>query len=219
MTKHEFKHYAKRKEKKSKIVMFTILFLILLILAGGLFFIRPLIVKNNYSTYNHFEFEQSGDYWQTYVQYGKYTTPITFYNHPLDIDYSYYNENITNYILEKPHSAFVIAIRDDAGSVPVIAGINIARILGEKFYGFKVSSALYFDDEMKNATNTTFPVVSCSDATLSQPVIFIDVNASTNEIDFDESNKNCIHLKTISSAKEDVLPIADLLVYKILEIM
>lgn len=218
VTKHNLKHHKKRSSSSSGTLIAIIAILVILLVAGFLF-VRPLLIKEKYSSYNNFEFEQSNNYWQTYVEYNGYLTPITFTSHPLDLEDIDYETNITSFVLTQPHASFTISMRDDVGSVPVIAGVNIARILGERFYGFNVNSALYFDDHMKNSTNTTIPIVSCNDATSINPIIFIDVNATKNSIKFSDENSNCIVVSSVTSTKENVLSMADLFVYKILEIM
>lgn len=218
MDKHAVNHNKKRKQTSSKSTILAILAIIVILALAGLLFVKPLLMKQKYDVYNHFEFEKSNNYWQTSVQYNNYVTPITFTSHPLDLEDIYFNENISSYVLNQPHAGFIIAIKEDSGSVPVIAGINIARILGERFYGFEVNSALYVEPDMINQTNTTIPIVNCNNATTSRPIIFIDINSDKPLIDFSPENKNCIVIKS-SSEKEDILRMADLFVYKILEIM
>lgn len=217
MAKHEVNHHIKRKQKSSNLTLIAVLLIVAVLVIGGLYFFKPLLEKNKYDTYNAFEFEKSGEFWQTYVEYNKLLTPITFYNHPLDLEKVPFDEEITSYILEKPHSSFVIAVRNDVGSIPVIAGVNMARILGGRFYGFDVTSALYYDD--LNVSNSSLPVTNCDQATLYEPVIFIDVGSENNSITFSEENDNCILITSESTDKEDVLAMSDLFVYKILEIM
>lgn len=219
MDKHTINHPKKRKQSTSrKSAIIAIVSIVLILFFAGLLFVKPILVKQKYDTYNHFEFEKTNEYWQTRVEYNNYVTPITFTSHPLDLEDIFYNETITSYVLNKPHVGFVIAIKEDAGSVPVIAGVNIARILGERFYGFEVNSALYVEPELINQTNTTIPIVSCDDATEYRPIIFIDVNSEKQSIDFSSDNGDCIIIRS-SSEKKDILEMADLFVYKILEIM
>jgi hypothetical protein len=217
--KHDAKKFVKRKESSSKYTLLAIIAIILILGLAALIFVKPLLIKEKYGVYNHFEFEEVNGYWQTHIQYNNMVTPITFNTHPVDLQNIPFDDNLTTYILYEPISSFVIAIREDAGSVPVIAGVNIARILGDKFYGFDVSSALYVDEDMKNQTNTTIPIINCVDATKTHPIIFIDVNATEKSIEFSKENNYCIHISSPSAQKEDILGMADLFVYKILEIM
>ena len=173
--------------------------------------------KVDYGTYNGFGFIQVGQYWQTQVEFEGEVYDVPFYNHPLDVKPVLYDDRITTFLLDTPHQLLYIAVHPDAGSVPVLGGVNIARVTG-KLYGLPTKSALYVEEKDLAALNTTeFPTVSCQNATQLTPVMHIQNNATITGSYFDDKNEYCIIVS--ATTDDEMLRIADIVAYKLLGII
>jgi len=215
----------KIKHQENKTISFVLMIaLALLVILGGLFLIfGGASNKVDYGTYNGFKFVQLGkNTWQTTVQMNNKLYDIPFYNNPHDINKINYNDNVTLHIMDlintiRPKRRIIIAIHPDSGSIPVLAGVNIARITG-KFYGANTSSALYLeDDEISDYANSTLPHVNCGDADFLTTIIKISVTENITSVDFLNQSTNCILVG--ADSKDNLLMAADELGYKLLGIM
>jgi hypothetical protein len=223
--KHELSYNDKHKQSKSWIYIVVALVIIGIVIAGAVVVFSPAKTDpfKTYDVYNGFAFENRGEFWQTNVQLDEQLYEVPFYNHPLDISSEIrYDVNVTQYLIDvvntiSPKRNLIIAVRPDAGSVPVLAGVNVARITG-KFYGVQTNSALYLEDEEVDDFDTQdFPIRNCEDATVITPIIYIAVNQTESGVYFDQDNQHCIILA--GSDNDNLLEVADLLGYKLLGIM
>ncbi len=221
--KHELSYNNKHKQKKSWLFAGLGLLLVAIIVVGAVVVFSPSKDPlQNYDAYNGFAFEDKGTFWQTNVQLDGVLYEVPFYTHPLDIVPIYYDTNVTSYLIDlvntlSPKRDLIIAVNPDGGSVPVLAGVNIARITG-KFYGVQTNSALYIDPAEDTEYDTMdFPIRSCKDGDLLVPIIWISVNKTNPGIYFHEDNPHCI---VVSAESNDlILEAADYLGYKLLGIV
>jgi len=170
------------------------------------------------SVYNGFAFERrpSGQqvYWITQVQLAGEIYEVPFYHHPTELEAYEYDERITNYILKHPFQEIVLAVHPEAGSIPVLAGVNIGRVTG-KFYGVPTSSALFIPEGYEhNATG--LPEVNCKNATSTRPIIWLSNSTSEPSVVLSDEEEYCIY---VSGEDKNILAAADLFAYKILGIM
>lgn len=223
--RHELSYNEKHRQKKSWTFIFIALAIIAIIIVGAVVVFTPAQRDplRNYEVYNGFAFENKGDFWTTTVELDGALYEVPFYTHPLDISEEIiYNDTVTHYLIDvvntiSPKRNLIIAVRPDAGSVPVLAGVNIARITG-KFYGVQTNSALYLDDDEVNDFDTQdFPIRNCEDANIITPIISIAVNQSQKGVYFDEEYKHCIIVA--AEDNDGILEVADLLGYKLLGII
>jgi len=219
------KHEEKNIKHKEKIptTFIVILVVVVALLATGAFFIFSAQKPLDYSQYNNFKFTKiANNNWQTMVEMNGQLYEVPFYNHPYDISGVNYNNNVTKHIKDvintvKPPRKIIIAIHPSSGSVPVLAGVNIARITG-KFYGAKTSSALYLEDNEQDTYNSTnISLVNCGDANFFTTIIHLSANETNESVNFVNNNSNCI----LVGANNDtnLLKVADLVGYKLLGIM
>jgi len=205
-----------KKNNTMKFVYVLVAIVVIAAIVSAFYLYSPTEVvseKKDYKTYNGFLFEQQGKYWITMVELQDQPYEAPFYNHPLDLANISYDDAITNFLLAEPHTDFVIAVRPDAGSVPVLAGVNVARVTG-RFYGMPTSSALYGNESIDDMA---FPTVTCADATSLKPIIWINTNTTEKGVFFDDSNEYCVQIAAPSS--DEILAVADIFTYKILGIM
>lgn len=205
-------------EQKTTWLLISVAVVVLVLIIGGYVLFGPSKSTNrSLDKYNSFSFEHKGNQWVTMVERNGqvYETPFNY--HPTELSGVKYDPAVTKYMLHIPHRTFTIAVRPDAGSQPVLGGVNIARITG-KFYGVPTDSALYVEPEFRNITDTgKLPVASCADATRDHVLIWISKNETESVVKFDKDYQNCIIVG--GSTNEEILKSADTLVYKILGIM
>lgn len=209
------------KHKESVPTTFIVIIIVVIaLLAVGAFFIFSSDQPLDYSQYNGFQFTKIGENWQTMVEMDSQLYEVPFYNHPYDVVGVDYDDNVTSYLMDvintvKPPREIIIAIHPDSGSVPVLAGVNIARITG-KFYGVRTSSALYLeDDEIEAYNSTDLPVVNCNDSNFLTTIIHISINETTKSANF--VGNHCILIGAGNG--DDLLMVTDLIGYKLLGIM
>lgn len=215
------KSYNYKHKEKMPVILIAVVSVVVVLLLAGAFFLFTSEEKLDYSQYNSFQFTKLSEGWQTLVEMDDQLYEVPFYNHPHDIAGIEYNDNVTSHIKDlintvTPKREIIIAIHPDSGSVPVLAGVNIARITG-KFYGAQTSSALYLeDDEAAAYNNAELPVVNCGDSNLYTTIIKIALNESKNSVDFMGSN-HCILVG--ADTADNLLMASDLIGYKLLGIM
>ncbi len=225
---HPKSHREERSTKKSfPWTIVIIIALIVIALGVGInAYNHKLHANDAYKTYNGFEFKQSGQYWITDVERNGQLFEAPFYVHPKTLEernYSY-QPIVTKFMMSYPHQKYTIAISPDAGSVPVLAGVDIARIVG-KFYQVPTKSALFIPKSQRNTSvNYTAPVVDCSDASVSNPIIWITSSLNSSGIYLYKEQPACIIISGSSETPEGrtaspVVEMADLFAYKILGIM
>lgn len=217
MKKHEKVNKDKEKKSSSPLIIGIIIAVVLIVFASAIFIFNPSdgYSRSDYANYNHFAFEQTGNYWLTYVELQGVPYEAPFYNHPLDIQDVPYDESITEFVLGVGHVNFTIAVSDNVGATPVLAGANIARITG-RLYGVPTSSALYAQPQDRSVNQTQYRYVDCSDATELSPIIWINPKDDAQGVYRDEANPSCIIVGATSD--EEILESADVLAYRILQI-
>lgn len=215
------KEYNIKHREKLPASFIIVLSVIVVLLIVGAFFIFTTDEKLDYSQYNSFRFTKIGNNWQTMVEMNDQLYEVPFYNHPYDISGINYNNNVTVHLMDvintvKPKREIVIAVHPDSGSVPVLAGVNIARITG-KFYETKTSSALYLSPEEIDSYNNTedLPIANCDSADFYTTVVVVSLNETTKKVDF--LGDNCVIVG--AGNEDDLLMVADLVGYKLLGIM
>ena len=216
------KHSSKQNKKKdshSSYLWVLIVVLVLGIAISSVFFIDfNTTSEQSYEVYNHYAFKQVGDKWSTEVVYNNELFEVPSYYHPLEVEDLPVDSQVVNFIMNVAHAGFIIAV-DDGGSEHVISAINLARILGEKYYGFPVKSALYGDNNktITNVENTTISYANCADATEVVPVIRISLNESFPVVTTDADNPNCIIVG--GSTAQETIKASDALVFRLLGII
>ena len=220
MVRHKKVNKEKKKSSSSHFII-ALVVIVVIVLASALFIYKPGVdstpsyKQSDYEIYHGFKFEQRGEFWITFVELDNVPYEAPFYNHPLDLSHVAYDEEVTSFVLEEPHSEFIIAVSDHVGATPVLAGANIARITG-KLYGTPTSSALFAMPQERDENQTAIPYVDCSDATKTAPIFWINVNDESQSIYRDADNPYCIIIGGTND--EEILESADLFAYKILQI-
>lgn len=228
MTKKHDKESKKKTKKSTKVpgyVIYGAIFVVLVLVFSALMFSFSGIFDNNekvdYSMYNRFSFTKLQTGWQTIVEKNGIPYEAPFYNHPLDIDGIVYQEEVTTLLNDviitlTPRREFTIAIHPDSGAVPVLAGVNIAKITG-KFYGAPTSSALFMNatEEKLRRNETDLPIVNCDDATFKNVIIHISATEEENAVKIIDNF--CVGI--YGTNESNVLMAADLVGYKLLGIM
>jgi hypothetical protein len=164
--------------------------------------------------YNGFDFAQAqGGLWVTRIEIGRQPYDIPFYHHPKELEDVIIDRNAIKPIEAAPRQVF-IAIDPDAGAEPVVAGVEISRITGNK-YGI-------YDIETRGALSrpvdgrTDLPVINCQNSTPDKVVIQF-VEAKQNVITRSDRYPSCIIIN-YKNASESVR-VADKYAYMLLKIV
>jgi hypothetical protein len=170
------------------------------------------------NTYNGFQFVKNADgTWTTVVEKGNQPFQIPFYYHPRELEDIGIESNLRNkfFAVRDNNGSIFITLDPDAGNnTIVIAGVEIARITGERFGLLNVPTHSAFIKKPQNATvDTGTPVVTCNSASNKTMVIWLTL--SDKNVAY--SQGNCIILEFKSYT--DSVKVADRLMYNLLGIM
>ncbi len=212
---------ARQKTKQNPYLLWGILSLIILIVVVTLILTWPTQERVDYSVYNRFEFQQTTGGWQTIVERDGIPFEIPFYYHPLEIENVHIQDTVIPLMrdviqTQSPPRQFILTVHPDAGSLPVLAGVNIARVTGD-FYERATRSALFLTPQEAQEREGEFsnPIISCEDANFQNVVIHIRGNATANSVQFVDDF--CIEVAGVD--REGLLMTADLMAYRLLGIM
>lgn len=141
--------------------------------------------------------------------------------HPLDLEYIRVDPSIrddfrtfvNNYFAGVPSQVF-ITVHPDAPGTHVIAGVEVAKVLGEKYSIFNLPTRSAFTTQ-SNLTAGDVPVVNCWDADKNNMVIWIKEKGES--IIAQGGPKNCFVLQ--ANTTNETVKVADRFVYEVLGIM
>lgn len=197
---------------------FVIGFVLLFVVVFGTTYVSIQLDEREQESYNYngFEFVQapsgSDTLWLTQIEIQGQPYNIPFYYHPSATENIAYPEGLAEAIVdaEVPPEMVYISLSPDAGSRPVIAAVEISRLLGTKYnlLNMEVQSALTRPDEDLDTL-----VRTCEDAQDGILVIVFEqgsINAISNE-------GNCITMSY--TTPEESIRVADRFAYELLKIM
>jgi hypothetical protein len=167
--------------------------------------------------YNNFEFIQQDDgFWYTMLQRGAQPYWVPFYYHPRELEDIAVETNLRNKffaIRDNNGSIFITLDPDSDNNTIVIAGVEIAKIIGPSGL-LKVPTHAAFIKAPSNAsTETATPIVTCNNANAKIMVIWLTL--SDKNIAY--SQGNCVMLE--SKSYTDMVKVADRLMYHLLGVM
>lgn len=197
---------------------FVIGFVLLFVIVFGTTYVSIQLDEREQAqyTYNGFDFRQapsgSDNLWITQIEVEGQPYNIPFYYHPEATESIEYTEGLAEAITDTntPPEVVYITLSPDAGSRPVVAGVEISRLLGTKYnlLNMDVQSALTRPDDSFDTL-----VRTCDDARDGVLVIVFEqgsANAITNE-------GNCITMSY--TTPEESIRVADRFAYELLKIM
>jgi hypothetical protein len=170
--------------------------------------------KREENRYNGFDFEKSADnLWITRIQVGRQPYDIPFYYHPKDTETVVVERAAVNPVLKRPSDLY-ISVDPDAGSQVVVAGVEIARITGDRYniLNIPTRSALSKPADVR----VDFPVLNCQNSTEDLVVIQF-VPGLDNVIVRSEKYPNCVILNYVNASES--VRVADRYAYMLLKIM
>jgi len=207
-------------DKKKQTIQFIIFAGVLVIILVGLILVPRYInqMKLDKNTYNNFQFIQGEDkFWYSMLQKGEQTYWVPFYYHPRDLENIPVETNLSAkfFDIKDNNGSIYITLDPDAGNnTIVIAGVEIARITGEKFDLLNVPTHSAFTKEPSSTVvETGIPVVTCDYASNKTMVIWLLVT----DRNIVYSDGYCIAVQAKSYA--DIIKVADRLMYHLLGIM
>lgn len=206
--------------QRSIIWMLSIIAGIILILVVAYFIMNKTPkTPSNSVTYDNYVFTKGADnawYVQLAIKGSPYNIP--FYYNPTQIANVTIDDNVlsefTHYQRSNPGGDMYISIDPDSNSRVVIAGVEVARILGNRYniFNFNVMSAFYKQSATGNVSATGKSIIDCSNAT-NQTMVMMVVVDDENRV---SAYNNCIVMK--SKNLNDSIMVADALAFKMLTI-
>lgn len=166
---------------------------------------------NDEYTYNFFEFTPVGKYWATEIQIDNQPFFIQFHYHPKDVEDIPFDEKAKEYLVEKKPKQVFITLDPDEGSLPVLAGVEIAKITGtgKGILNLPTKSAL--TEPAYEGAETL--LVTCDDANENITVIWVHAGVKTRVAAVDD----CILVE--GATPEDTIKAADRLAYGLVGII
>lgn len=197
------------------VAAFALVFLLLVV--GSVLFENYRSETQSYP-YNGFEFALAGSgadtVWVTQIQVNGQVYNVPFYYHPSEVEDVFFEEGIAEGITDSPVKPNIVYMTFDplGGARPIIAGVEISRILGTKYdlLNLNVQSALTAPDPNAQTDNL---IKTCDDAVDGVLVIEF-ANGTTNSV---SNEGNCVQVRYTSP--EDSIRVADRFAYGLLKIM
>lgn len=210
----------KNKSEKSTIITLVVIAIVVVIGIATYFIFFGAKTSNNPNivNYNNYIFQKSADnQWYTQMQIRNTPYNIGFHYNPFEVqnvtyDSTYIAYNIKTFQSRHPDGNVYITVDPDASSKLVVAGVEIAKILGKAYniYNFNVSSSI---TRAPQGFAGTYPIITCSNATGDTMVVWMVVNKE-NRISM---SNNCVIVESISDNESS--RVADALAFRLLDIM
>ncbi len=212
-----------RPERRRAIIFLVITFLLVITLTFGYLSYQRwererVTTENRYNGFDFYELHTGKlRTWETIISLNGSLYALEFYYHPREVEDVVLQPMITRRFLdprERPARLY-LSLSPDAGSTPVVAGVEISKVTGRQlpYLGVETRGALHAPPP---TNESEVVVVTCDDATSEQAVIFFEEGAA-NLIVEDSKNPWCIRLQ-YRDANESVR-VADRLAYALLGIM
>jgi len=173
-------------ESKLKIFFFALIFItIILVIFSIIEFKKPILTgKYIYTSPSGEQFEFNKRSLEnitthvltiyTYDKQGKHQYDIPFLNQPYDLEDIQIEKNLKDKLLTK--QGIFLTLNPNSNSKSVLAAVEIARVLGTNSYGvFKIPT----QSATTIPTNTSFPYITCANATKQIGVIQFFVGNKT----------------------------------------
>jgi len=214
---------ARKKQQSSSNKSLYVMIAAVIVVAAIIFMLsrqpQPETVACATDSYNHFDFDANQDGgWFVHLTVNSKPYRVLMHHHPCELENISVQENaistvmsfINNYHGGRASQAY-ITVHPEAPGALVIAGVEIAKIIGEKqeIYGLPTSSAL-----TKNSSLPNTPTITCDDADLDTLVLWIKEEGDNIII---MPKRNCIVLQA-STANETIM-VADRFVYELFGVM
>jgi hypothetical protein len=215
---------AKKIDKSLKTVsiMVVVLGLIFLGIFFGIRYTKEYMKNTNTDThviYNNYEFNKYED-GKWYVTLAKNNQPyeIAFYYNPYEVENLTITNNtmiqFKNFMDSHPGGRVYITMNPDESSKVVVASVELAKLLGQRYniFNFDVKAAFTKESDIRNVSDTGYPIITCANASKDH-LIFWFAPANVTEV---KVNSNCIAIK-YADINESVRA-ADALAFRMLTI-
>jgi hypothetical protein len=204
---------------KSLIYTIAIIIIILAIFAGIYIYsnikkaqtAQPDVSTQYYNNYTFLKFEDNK--WYTNIMIRNYPYTIPFYYNPNELEGILIDNNAVSKVRDfrMNHSSAYIALDPNESSIQVIAGVEIARILGNKYNIFNFDLKTSFTKDP--GIYSDYPIITCDNAS-NDVMVFLMLVGKENKV---YSEDNCIIIESLNIT--ETIRVADAFSYKLLGIM
>ncbi|MBC8495476.1 hypothetical protein H8D36_04950 [archaeon] len=201
---------SSKKSNESKVWFIVIVIVICVVLIGSIYYSKHKVESQvNANNYHEFQFyyDQSSELWFTKIELNKVPYTIPYYFHPNELEDINVEEDVENIILVYRPKKIIISLPGDSSSDMAIAGIEIAKITGERYEVLNIKTVSAVNDLVEG-----LPYATCDNA--SQEVVVIS---------FKKSNRNTVYGYNrciILEYKEgDAVRVADAFSYSLIKVM
>lgn len=194
-------------------------FLVTLIVLVLIPFLRHAELQEEFEAnrYNGFDFWQRPEgnisLWVTRIQVGPQPYEIPFYYHPRETESVLIEDRIGQFLLERRPKLLYFTFSPDAGSRPIIAGVELSRITGDRFQLLSIPTRSALQEPV--VANSTIAVVTCANAT--GDVMVLQFNEGPQNRIYRDDNPFCIRLEYVNASES--IRVADRLAYRLVQIM
>jgi hypothetical protein len=215
-----------RPKKSSKATLITVVsVLVVLTVFAALIFVPELLQKQKQedSKYNNFEFEQYEDgLWGVRVEVNTNPYLVLMHYHPTEVDTIKVEQGAVDVINALATKVAVtgegqvyITMDPDAPAGLAIAGVELAKVLGEKYGIYNIPTKAAFS-KPKEGFGQSIPIITCQDAVNDTFVVYIR-EAENEYVGVPQDFNQCIVVQ--GSSANETIRVADRLVYALFNII
>lgn len=201
--------------------LFAIIFSIVVILLFAFMVLFPHYHAqsvNEKNKYNGFDFSQIQSdkltLWKTTINVKGQPYIVPFYYHPRDLEDIPMEQGVTDELVNKEPKVLYITFSSDAGSKPVIGGVEVSRFTGSRYKLLNIETHAALKDDPKDGAQHL--LINCAKATNRSMVLSYD-HGNNTIIYRDHQHPSCIHLEY--RTPDDSIRVSDRFAYGLLRIM
>lgn len=174
--------------------------------------------------YNNFPFKQWDDgSWSVNVEVNGVPYTVLMHYHPTEVDtipLSQQSVDVINalasMVSKTGKGKLYITMNPDAPGGVAIAGVELAKVLGEKFNLYNIPTKAAFSMP-KEGFGTMVPVITCADAVNDTVVIYIREHNTTDLVDIPDGYPHCIVVQGTDA--NETIKAADRFVYGLFNVI
>lgn len=205
---------------RTKTILFAVgFFLFILVVLVLIPLLRKGTIQKEFEAnrYNGFDFWQRPEgnisLWMTRIQVGAQPYEIPFYYHPRETESVLIEDHVGQFLIERRPKLLYFTFSPDAGSRPIVAGVELSRITGNRFHLLSIPTRSALQEPV--VANSTIAVITCKNAT--GDVMVLQFNEGPQNRIYRDDNPFCIRLEYVNASES--IRVADRFAYRLVQIM